>query len=243
MRRDGSPNLDCGKWDLCSPQSVTHVLWGGDGFTSPLLPSDSAFLLVGWYITNFHTTHCARLTLPPCVSSFPLLSADDAFLLMGLNIADLYPDTTRYITYEGSITVPPCYETSTWILINKPVYVTQMQVTECGLDNFGLTSLEKTALTRQLANEWCGKANFSVQYLVWGKEYANAFTKFGYKEETMEWTKSTSDDVLVMVKTTKGGKRIKVFSAPNIVPGRGDGGWAQILLCEISQVRQNVHLP
>lgn len=48
--------------------------------------------------------------------------------MMGLNIADLYPDTTRYITYEGSITVPPCYETSTWILINKPVYVTQMQV-------------------------------------------------------------------------------------------------------------------
>lgn len=49
---------------------------------------------------------------------------------MGLNIGDLYPDTTRYITYEGSITVPPCYETSTWILINKPVYVTQMQVPE-----------------------------------------------------------------------------------------------------------------
>lgn len=49
---------------------------------------------------------------------------------MGLNIADLYPDTTRYITYEGSITIPPCYETSTWILINKPVYVTQMQVCE-----------------------------------------------------------------------------------------------------------------
>ncbi|KAI9514988.1 Carbonic anhydrase- protein 10 [Dissostichus eleginoides] len=52
----------------------------------------------------------------------------DAFLLMGLNIGDLYPDTTRYITYEGSITIPPCYETSTWILINKPVYVTQMQM-------------------------------------------------------------------------------------------------------------------
>uniref|UniRef100_A0A3Q1G117 Carbonic anhydrase 10 n=1 Tax=Acanthochromis polyacanthus TaxID=80966 RepID=A0A3Q1G117_9TELE len=52
----------------------------------------------------------------------------DAFLLMGLNIADLYPDTTRYITYEGSITIPPCYETATWILINKPIYVTQIVV-------------------------------------------------------------------------------------------------------------------
>ncbi|KAI9999356.1 hypothetical protein NQD34_018295 [Periophthalmus magnuspinnatus] len=52
----------------------------------------------------------------------------DAFLMMGLNIAELYPDTTRYITYEGSITIPPCYETATWILINKPIYVTQMQM-------------------------------------------------------------------------------------------------------------------
>uniref|UniRef100_A0A3B5LVF3 Alpha-carbonic anhydrase domain-containing protein n=1 Tax=Xiphophorus couchianus TaxID=32473 RepID=A0A3B5LVF3_9TELE len=50
----------------------------------------------------------------------------DAFLLMGLNIADLYPDTIRYITYEGSITIPPCYETSTWILINNCGFVLQM---------------------------------------------------------------------------------------------------------------------
>lgn len=56
---------------------------------------------------------------------------------MGLNIADLYPDTTRYITYEGSITIPPCYETSTWILINKPVYVTQMQVREFRISKCG----------------------------------------------------------------------------------------------------------
>ncbi|XP_038836226.1 carbonic anhydrase-related protein 10-like [Salvelinus namaycush] len=52
----------------------------------------------------------------------------DAFLLMGLNIADLYPDTIRFITYEGSMTIPPCFETATWILMNKPVYVTQMQM-------------------------------------------------------------------------------------------------------------------
>lgn len=82
-------------------------------------------------IMDFHTTHCVSLTLTLCVCFFFYLCVDDAFLLMGLNIADLYPDTTRYITYEGSITIPPCYETSTWILINKPVYVTQMQVQEC----------------------------------------------------------------------------------------------------------------
>lgn len=97
---------------------------------------------MGWYILNFHTAlrrEVNTLLHPPTQNSLP---SDDAFLLMGLNIADLYPDTTRYITYEGSITVPPCYETSTWILINKPVYVTQMQVPERGLGNRGFDSLE-----------------------------------------------------------------------------------------------------
>lgn len=66
---------------------------------------------------------------------------------MGLNIADLYPDTTRYITYEGSITIPPCYETSTWILINKPVYVTQMQVHECRISKHNVGKAKRILLT------------------------------------------------------------------------------------------------
>lgn len=53
---------------------------------------------------------------------------DDAYFLGGLNIKDIYPDTSNFITYEGSMTVPPCYETSTWILLNKPIYMTKMQV-------------------------------------------------------------------------------------------------------------------
>lgn len=99
-----------------------------------------------------------RLTLPsrPRLFSLSSLSPDDAFLLMGLNIADLYPDTTRYITYEGSITVPPCYETSTWILINKPVYVTQMQVPECGVEELWSSMLGKECL-KVLAHQAIGK--------------------------------------------------------------------------------------
>uniref|UniRef100_A0A673LA09 Carbonic anhydrase Xa n=1 Tax=Sinocyclocheilus rhinocerous TaxID=307959 RepID=A0A673LA09_9TELE len=31
-----------------------------------------------------------------------------------------------FITYEGSMTIPPCYETATWILMNKPIYVTKI---------------------------------------------------------------------------------------------------------------------
>lgn len=59
---------------------------------------------------------------------FAFLCVDDAYLLSGLNIEEVYPETASFITYEGSMTIPPCYETATWILMNKPIYVTKMQV-------------------------------------------------------------------------------------------------------------------
>uniref|UniRef100_A0A8C2FVR5 Carbonic anhydrase Xb n=1 Tax=Cyprinus carpio TaxID=7962 RepID=A0A8C2FVR5_CYPCA len=52
----------------------------------------------------------------------------DAYLLMGLDIEELYPETSRFITYEGSITIPPCLETATWILMNKPIYISQIEL-------------------------------------------------------------------------------------------------------------------
>lgn len=150
----------------------------------------------------------------------PPPSADDAFLLMGLNIADLYPDTTRYITYEGSITVPPCYETSTWILINKPVYVTQMQVTAWGLNDFGLSYTLGQQMT--CARQTCVENLF--------------IPMFGSREKTMEAIKSASDDVPVVVETIKGKKKIiKLFGALRTVCAGGDGREAQILLCESSE--------
>lgn len=57
-----------------------------------------------------------------------LCSPDDAYLLQGLNIEELYPETSSFITYDGSMTIPPCYETASWIIMNKPVYITRMQV-------------------------------------------------------------------------------------------------------------------
>ncbi len=61
-----------------------------------------------------------------CCCFSPL--TDDAYLLTGLNIEDIYPETSSFITYDGSMTIPPCFETATWILMNKPVYLTRMQV-------------------------------------------------------------------------------------------------------------------
>ncbi|XP_008313110.1 carbonic anhydrase-related protein 10a isoform X1 [Cynoglossus semilaevis] len=53
---------------------------------------------------------------------------NDAYLLTGLNIEEVYPETSSFITYDGSMTIPPCFETATWLLMNKPVYLTRMQM-------------------------------------------------------------------------------------------------------------------
>ncbi|CAL4215093.1 unnamed protein product, partial [Meganyctiphanes norvegica] len=43
-------------------------------------------------------------------------------------IAGLLPSTGNYITYEGSLTQPPCHETVNWILMNKPIYIEKQQL-------------------------------------------------------------------------------------------------------------------
>ncbi|XP_076043865.1 carbonic anhydrase-related protein 10-like [Oratosquilla oratoria] len=45
-----------------------------------------------------------------------------------LSIRGLLPTTDHYMTYEGSQTQPPCHETVTWIVLNKPIYITQQQL-------------------------------------------------------------------------------------------------------------------
>uniref|UniRef100_A0A8C4PZB0 Carbonic anhydrase 10 n=1 Tax=Eptatretus burgeri TaxID=7764 RepID=A0A8C4PZB0_EPTBU len=53
---------------------------------------------------------------------------NDAYLLHDLPLSSLYPDTQSYITYDGSLTTPPCHETTTWVIMNKPVYITRVQI-------------------------------------------------------------------------------------------------------------------
>ena len=47
-----------------------------------------------------------------------------------LSIRGLMPDTDYYMTYDGSTTMPACHETVTWIVINKPIYITKQQVSQ-----------------------------------------------------------------------------------------------------------------
>jgi len=42
-----------------------------------------------------------------------------------LSLASILPRTDEYITYEGSTTFPGCWETTTWIVYNRPIYISK----------------------------------------------------------------------------------------------------------------------
>lgn len=60
------------------------------------------------------------------VTSVTLTGTEKA--LSKFSVHDLLPDTENYMTYEGSLTKPGCYETVTWVVMNKPVYVSSSLV-------------------------------------------------------------------------------------------------------------------
>ncbi|XP_076358960.1 putative carbonic anhydrase-like protein 2 [Tachypleus tridentatus] len=49
-------------------------------------------------------------------------------VLNSFSVRELLPDTNFYTTYEGSLTMPGCHETVTWLVMNKPIYITKQQL-------------------------------------------------------------------------------------------------------------------
>ena len=45
--------------------------------------------------------------------------------LSSVSISSLIPSTSQFITYEGSLTQPSCQESVTWIIPNKPIYISE----------------------------------------------------------------------------------------------------------------------
>ncbi|XP_047478474.1 carbonic anhydrase 7-like [Penaeus chinensis] len=54
--------------------------------------------------------------------------AGTSSLVERVSVRALLPDSHHYITYDGSLTQPPCHETVTWVLVNRPVYITKQQL-------------------------------------------------------------------------------------------------------------------
>lgn len=52
----------------------------------------------------------------------------DSARLHQLSLASILPNTGDYVTYDGSTTFPGCWETATWIVMNKPVYLSRQEL-------------------------------------------------------------------------------------------------------------------
>ena len=57
-----------------------------------------------------------------------MLCLGEEVRISNLSLRGLLPDTSQYMTYDGSMTYPPCLESVTWIIPNRPLYMTQREV-------------------------------------------------------------------------------------------------------------------
>ena len=46
----------------------------------------------------------------------------------GIYLEKIIPNHIHYITYDGSITHPGCHETVTWVVLNRPMFISHHQV-------------------------------------------------------------------------------------------------------------------
>ena len=62
-----------------------------------------------------------------------MIYRDQNFPIPRVNLAGLLPSTDAYLTYEGSTTFPGCWESVTWVVMNKPIYVTRTELEDMRL--------------------------------------------------------------------------------------------------------------
>jgi len=53
----------------------------------------------------------------------------DQVRIRHLSVHGLLPETQDYLTYEGSLTQPGCHETVSWVIMNKPMYISNEHMT------------------------------------------------------------------------------------------------------------------
>nr|XP_022327820.1 carbonic anhydrase-related protein 10-like [Crassostrea virginica] len=76
--------------------------------------------------TNRDTTHTELSKITNSVNKIQFRG--NTTEIEELSIQTLMPDNLQYMTYEGSVTQPGCYETVTWILLNRPAFVGEHQL-------------------------------------------------------------------------------------------------------------------
>lgn len=64
-------------------------------------------------------------------------------LIRDFNLSALLPETDYFVTYEGSLTTPGCHESVNWLLLNRPLYITQPNVSIIKDDDCNLVEYSK----------------------------------------------------------------------------------------------------
>ncbi|KAK0064680.1 carbonic anhydrase-like protein 1, partial [Biomphalaria pfeifferi] len=93
---------------------------------------------------------------------------DNKAQVRDLSMDHLLPKTTEYVTYDGSLTQPGCYETVTWILLNKPLRISKEQLSALrvlynGRDNDPAWLLESNARPLMPLNHRVVRTNINSQ--------------------------------------------------------------------------------
>ena len=63
------------------------------------------------------------LHLQQLVVCFQVLHRGQNVPVNSVSLGELLPSTEAYMTYEGSLTQPGCWEAVTWVIMNRPVYL------------------------------------------------------------------------------------------------------------------------
>ncbi|XP_071951871.1 carbonic anhydrase-related protein 10-like [Antedon mediterranea] len=84
-------------------------------------PNGLAVISIFTQLGNTTNTELDKLTSRSVLRE--LVYSDTFIPLSRMNVRELLPLTTDYITYQGSLTTPPCSETVIWMILNKPIYI------------------------------------------------------------------------------------------------------------------------
>jgi len=103
------------------------------------------------------------------ISKLPgIKHAGDTTRISQISLPKMMPNTGDYITYEGSTTFPGCWETTTWVVMNKPVYISKQELDMFYQLRQGDKVMEKAPLgnnlrPRQPLNNRAVRTNIALQ--------------------------------------------------------------------------------
>lgn len=87
-------------------------------------PNSKNFAVIGvLYKIGKANRFLARLL----TAGLPVKSSSLPVTVESLNIGDAFTDTSSYYTYPGSLTIPPCSENVTWLVLKQPAQMSAAQ--------------------------------------------------------------------------------------------------------------------